>query len=669
MKKVDELLEKAKKLIYVSNKEGKSYLNQAYELALENGYKKGEAWAIMRMGSYALSEGDRYQAIDHYKKSIVILELIDDKQGICRAHFSIGTVYSMMGEYELALNHFSEAKALSLKYDPDYYPKLMVNIAQNYIHLDHYDSAIRMAKHTLDYMKKHHMERLHVPYLTMGDAYLKVGRYKESLACAEEALKHLEAYDDKHNDAIVNVVIAKSYMGLKHFDEALIVFSRALKLGEASGDYQNSSEINRHIAEIYIEKREYDYAFKHLQQAMTMSIKHTSKFDEKEAYFVYSNLYEILGKYQNAYESYKKACQIEKDIASKKVNQSYHVFDDEDYDVDEEKMVLNLDRTLSELRETYLNLSLHEKNELTDAFVEAIVDTIDLRDTTTSGHSKRIAKYSLEMMKRLNEDSDEFLKVEFSDNEMKEMYYAALLHDIGKLAIKESILLKRQRLTHDRMTAIDHKKTYLKSCLENIIHKRSLNEVEVDLMMHLDDYFELIKKANHRQVLDIYTINELKAIHGKTFIDSYGTEVRLIDDFELEHLIVERGNLVHDEWEYMKTHAEKTKDVLEYIPWLSGMKNVPLLASSHHEKIDGSGYPLGLKEDEVTIQMRILSIVDIFEALTASDRPYKAPLTIEEAISVLKLEAESGKLDTRLVEFFINKDICNICKDEIEDKS
>jgi HD-GYP domain-containing protein (c-di-GMP phosphodiesterase class II) len=284
---------------------------------------------------------------------------------------------------------------------------------------------------------------------------------------------------------------------------------------------------------------------------------------------------------------------------------------------------LSLDRTLSELKQTYLNLSLSEKSELTDAFVEAIVDTIDMRDTTTSGHSKRIAKYSLEMMRQLNKDNDKYTTIDFTDNEMKEMYYAALLHDIGKLAIKESILLKHQRLSADRIESLKHKFVYLKSCLKIKLENGGLLDHEVDILANLDKSLEFVNSVNKKQHIDDYTVQKLMALNKAEVIDCSGTNIRVLDDYEFEHLSVRRGNLVSSEWADMKEHAKKTKDFLETIPWLKSIKNVPKIASSHHEKLDGSGYPKGLSGDEITLQMRILSIVDIFEALTASDRPYK----------------------------------------------
>lgn len=671
MEKVDKLLETARVNIYASHEQGRMALKEAYVLALEEDYLSGQAWALMRMGSYELSEGKRYKAIDYYKKSLLMMKSLKDNQGISRCHYSMGTVYAMLADFDLALTHFIKAKDLSLKYDSEYYSKLINNIAETYLQLNQYTSAIRMANHVIDYKLKHHENRLFTPYATLGNAYLGIGRYRDALQCAEKSLTYLEEKNDAGSRSVANLIVAGAYKGLKYYDEALIVYNRALKLGSGAGDFQNASEINRHIAEIYFVRKEYDYTFRHLQEAMVMSLKHRSKKDEADAYFLYAKVYESLENYKKAFDYYKKGVEIQQVIYSDKIHAKYQNEDltDLESDMDYSYGELYLDKTLSELRTTYLNLSISEKSQLTDAFVEAIVDTIDMRDTTTSGHSKRIARYCLEMMRQLNENQDAFEHVTFSDSEMKEMYYAALLHDIGKLAIRESILLKHQRLTEDRLEAIYHKKVYIKSYLKMKSNKEELTDNEMTLLMNIEDYMVLIRQSNLKKEMDEQTIKTLTDIHNLMIMNDREESLSLIDAFELEHLIVKKGNLVKDEWEQVKTHAEKTKEVLEIIPWMKGIQNVPYLASSHHEKIDGSGYPLGLKGDEVSIPMRILSIVDIFEALTASDRPYKTPLSIESALDVLIAEAGLGKLDSELIDFFIKKGICYLCKDEIESKS
>lgn len=669
MEKVDHLLEEAKKMIDTSYDKGKELLRQAYVMSVEVGYDHGKSWALMRMGSYELRVGKRYKAIEYYKKSLSMMKALDDLTGVCRCHFAMGTVYAMIADFELALTHFEKAKDLSLKYDKTYYHKLISNIAETYLNLQQYQSAIRMSNHVIDYMKRQNIERLFVPYSTIGNAYLQMGKFRDGLQVAEKALGYLEDHENASYRSTINMIIAGAYKGLKYHDEALIVYNRALKLGISAGDLQNASKINRQIAEIYFIKKEFDYTFRHLQEAMTLSLKHRSKQDESDVYYTYAKVYESLGDYKKAFDYHKKATDLMNAIRNERIIFKYNNIERSDIEIKTIPVSheLVLDKTLGELRTTYLNLSLSEKSELTDAFVEAIVDTIDMRDTTTSGHSKRIARYCLEMMRQINEDKRVYKDISFSDSEMKEMYYAALLHDIGKLAIKESVLLKHQRLTHDRLEAIHHKKVYIKTCLKIRSDQEELSDDELDMLMHIDDYMAFIRQCNAKAAIDDLAIKKLEHIHKLQVNDCYNNEIELLNDYEYNHLIVKKGNLVSDEWEHIKQHAQKTKEVLEIIPWMKGIKNVPYLASSHHEKLDGSGYPLGLQADEITLPMRILSIVDIFEALTASDRPYKPPLSIDAAIDILKSEAQNGKLDGELINYFVENEICYLCKDELEE--
>ncbi len=671
VQEVEKLLEEARLRVYNDSEAGLVFLDEAFKLSKIHDYKKGIAWSTMRYGSYDLAGGFRYKAIEKYKNSLKLMLELKDYQGVSRCHYSIGTVYALLSEFDLALAHLMKAKALSKEHDSTYYMKLINNIASLYLELNQYDNAINMSHYIIDYMKKNNYERLYLPHVSLGEIYLKMGKYKEALFSSEKALEYLEDEDEYSYIGKCNLIIAGAYKGLEYYDEALIVYNRALKLLESSGDYQNSSSIHRDIAEIYLKKKEIDYAFRHCQKAMTLSLKHRSEDAESKIYYLYATIYETLENYEKAYEFYKKGSEIEKKLYSERLLKKYKAVKTEDIEIEDLEIEdsLSLDRTLSELKTTYLDLSLSEKSELTDAFVEAIVDTIDMRDTTTSGHSKRIAKYSLEMMRQINVDKENFRDVIFTESEMKEMYYAALLHDIGKLAIKESILLKHQRLTPDRIEALQQKFIYMKSCLKVRLERDGLNDNEVDIFASIDASLEFIKSVNSKQYLDDYTIDKLNEIHKMELIDCDGYNIRLIDKFELEHLSVRRGNLVSTEWVDMKGHAQKTKEFLENIPWLKSIKDVPKIASSHHEKLDGSGYPSGLSGDKLSTQMRILSIVDIFEALTASDRPYKAPMSINQAVLTLKSEAEDGKLDVKLINFFESKGICYLCKEELESKS
>lgn len=663
--RIEDLLEIARLKLYTDNALGKEALQEAYDLSQKYGYEKGQAWSLLRMGSYAYREGNRYIAIEQYKKALLMMNKIGDCQGISRSYYLIATVYSLIGEFDSALDHYLKALKLSETYDQVYHFKILNNLGVTYYRLGQYDHGLRTIQSALEYMLNHDIPGLYIPYTTLGEIYLKKEAYKEALECAEKALEYLEEDDDTGFRANADIVIAAAFKGLHYYDESLIVYNRALKSYDAIGETQNLSHINRSIAEIYLIKKEYHPAFEHCQRALTYSHKYESLFDESKVYHLYAEIYEELNDFEKAYKYIKSACELKKKInmnITKKSVISMESLPSNDY-VSSEMDTYKFDRVIGELTSTYESESYIEKSKLTDAFVEAIIDTVDMRDTTTAGHSKRIAFYSTELLKAVSKDNH--FEETFTENDIKEIYYAALLHDIGKLSIRENILLKKQRLSDNRVLALDYRFSYIKLILKNKLDKTDMESEVEDL---LQDCYEFIKSLLYVNHIDDDTLAKLKKMHGLYIMDGI-KKVALIDDYEFEHLSVRKGNLVHYELENMRTHATMTKKILENIPWLDDVKNIPTLASSHHEKLDGTGYPKGLSEHDINTQMRILSIVDIFEALTASDRPYKPSYSVEDAIDILRLEVSDGKLDGELVEFFVSTGLCYKFKSDLKSKS
>ncbi|MBC7196977.1 MAG: HD domain-containing protein, partial [Deferribacterales bacterium] len=138
-----------------------------------------------------------------------------------------------------------------------------------------------------------------------------------------------------------------------------------------------------------------------------------------------------------------------------------------------------------------------------------------------------------------------------------------------------------------------------------------------------------------------------------------GEEIRLLEDAEYGCLSVKRGTLTEEERKEIESHVYHTYDYLNKIPWTQKLKDVPKIACMHHEKIDGTGYPFGLKGEEIHIYGRIMAVADIFDALTAKDRPYKKAVSVDVALKIIQEEAENNKLDKDIVRFFIDKQIYN----------
>lgn len=316
-----------------------------------------------------------------------------------------------------------------------------------------------------------------------------------------------------------------------------------------------------------------------------------------------------------------------------------------------------MDRKIEE-QNSLLKEQNHELLVWTDAFVEAMGTTLDTRDTTTGGHSKRLAEYSVKVAKAINKvDYGNYKNFTFTEDEIKELHYSALLHDIGKIGVRESILLKEERLSKNRLFALKYKFKLYKTLMELKKLKSEITEAELFIMNNISLYLDkikLISKSNYLEDEDLKLLDMLAKI---SFQDLEGEVTYLLDKFEFDNLSIKKGNLTKVEREGINYHAELTYNILKGIPWPKHLESIPEIASSHHEKLDGSGYFRGLKGGFISTQAKILAILDIYEALTAPDRPYKAPLSPKVAIDILKEDVAKGYLDGDILEIFINEKV------------
>ena len=304
-----------------------------------------------------------------------------------------------------------------------------------------------------------------------------------------------------------------------------------------------------------------------------------------------------------------------------------------------------------------------EIQELLRSFIESMVVTIDARDTTTSGHSKRLAGYAIKFLEAVDRvDYGKYKELHFGKNEIREIYYAALLHDIGKIGVKESVLQKSGRLSPEKMEAIEYRVKYARGLL--IANAEKADENGKVLIERFEEILTLIKELNNKEFvtddeeIKLKEIKEIKIKDGEKIIE-------ILTEFEYENLSVKKGNLTNEEREEINSHVVHTYNILKGINWTKELSEIPAIAGSHHEKIDGTGYPNRLKGEEISLQARILAIIDIFEALTARDRPYKPPMPVEKAIKILEFEVKDNHLDKDLFEIFINEKIYELYKEEL----
>lgn len=292
--------------------------------------------------------------------------------------------------------------------------------------------------------------------------------------------------------------------------------------------------------------------------------------------------------------------------------------------------------------------------QLNKAFVETMMTALDTRDTITAGHSKRLADYAVKLAQTINNvNYGLFSSFSFSEAEIRELYYAALLHDIGKIGVPETVLLKETRLSKDKQEEIKHRFKYYKRTLEMKKMVGNFETEEDDLLAHIDQDLEFVLEISKRNFLKLEEEKKIRSISNKVFIDFNGETAPFLNDFEVENLTIKKGNLTKQERDLINSHTLYTYNILSKIPWTKELSRVVDIATSHHEKIDGSGYHNQLKDVEISLQAKILAILDIYEALTATDRPYKPPMPPAKVLSILEEEVSLGYLDKDIFDIFV----------------
>jgi len=286
-----------------------------------------------------------------------------------------------------------------------------------------------------------------------------------------------------------------------------------------------------------------------------------------------------------------------------------------------------------------------------EGLVNSFTLALERRNRTTYGHCMRVAKYAVAIADAINDSPPTlFNGLKYTTLQIKELRYAALLHDIGKIAVPEAVLDKHNKLLDGELTAIEYRFHYAMSQGKNAAK--------------LEAWVAAIKRINVPRGLSTEDRAILNEIATERFIDVDGVEKPLLTAYELENLRVERGNLTMGERKQIEQHIVDTWEILKRIPWPRDYRAVANIAACHHEKINGAGYPWKLKGEEIPLGGQILAIVDIFEALTAKDRPYKPAIPIDKAISIVQEEVNRGCHNPKLWQLFLDRQIYNLFADQ-----
>lgn len=281
---------------------------------------------------------------------------------------------------------------------------------------------------------------------------------------------------------------------------------------------------------------------------------------------------------------------------------------------------------------------------LFEGFIKASVTAIEARDPTTSGHSERVAELTLGLARSVHDSSHRSFKdFRFDAQHLKEIRYASLLHDFGKIGVPERVLVKEKKLFPDQIESLRLRMQFFKK-----LHPERAKEFE--------DLWSYILKANEPSILPEDLPSILKSYVDQD-LEVEGERVPILKKEEWELLSIPKGSLSTAERRQIQSHVEHTYRFLAQIPWTKALGRVPEIAGSHHEKLNGKGYPRGLPAEKIPFESQIMAVADVFDALTAMDRPYKRAVSVDRAIEILKLEAKDYALNSELVQLFEEQNI------------
>jgi HD-GYP domain-containing protein (c-di-GMP phosphodiesterase class II) len=305
---------------------------------------------------------------------------------------------------------------------------------------------------------------------------------------------------------------------------------------------------------------------------------------------------------------------------------------------------------------------------LFEGFVKASVEAIESRDPTTSGHSRRVADLTVGLAKVVDrEGAGPFRDAFFSHEDLRELEYASLLHDFGKIGVREEVLVKANKLYPHELVLIRSRLDYVARTLEADILARKVRALEqgagreaiaaldaelIERCTEIERAYAAVLAANEPTVVPAGEFERIAALAGQTYTDLRGEVQRLLSPDEVTSLSVRRGSLTPTEFDEIRSHVVHTFRFLSRIPWGKQFRRVPGIAAAHHERLNGTGYPNALRSEEIPLQSKMMAVADIYDALTASDRPYKKAVPIDRALDILRFSVKDGHLDGELVRIF-----------------
>jgi response regulator RpfG family c-di-GMP phosphodiesterase len=335
-----------------------------------------------------------------------------------------------------------------------------------------------------------------------------------------------------------------------------------------------------------------------------------------------------------------------------------------------EEMVLERTQEILGLKE--------EIEKLFEGFVQASVVAIEARDPSTSGHSSRVADLTVGLAEAVNRTPNgPYGEIQFSDEQIREVRYASLLHDFGKVGVKEQVLTKARKLEPERLERILQR-----------LYQRDLEAMasRVEEAWRRGDPFDpsyakmilaarrtesqriadLVVRCNEPKVLPQEIVEAMDELESLDFFHWMGNEARILEPSDISALRIPKGSLSKEERDEINSHVSHTFKFLEKIPWTGPLKNLPNIAYAHHERLNGMGYPRQLKADQIPPQSKLMAISDVYDALVAADRPYKEAVSIPRSLEILEAETKAGLLDAEVLRIFIESKIYELTRNRLK---
>lgn len=307
---------------------------------------------------------------------------------------------------------------------------------------------------------------------------------------------------------------------------------------------------------------------------------------------------------------------------------------------------------------------INQLEQLFESFIALINTAIDEKSPYTGGHCQRVPALTMMLAEAVSETTDGPLReLKMTDKDRYELKIAGLLHDCGKVTTPVHVVDKATKLEgiFDRIHLLDTRFEILKRDAEIAMLKDGTHEGRArhrERLRQIDEDRMFLRAANiGSERMHDADLERIRRIAEYRWTDVSGHEAKFLSDDELKNLSIRSGTLTAEERQIINHHIVATIKMLEALPWPRHLKNVPEYAGGHHERMDGKGYPKGLTREQMSWQARVMGIADIFEALTAKDRPYKKGKTLSESLEILGRMSLNGHIDPELFDVFVRRRI------------